>query len=470
MRQRCTIDSWKRLIKPSLETELQNILLDAAEAEALDIFSENLKNILLAPPLRDHTVLAFDPGYRNGCKLAATDKNGDVLATAVIYPVPPQSKKAESMAILDDFVSTYPITVLALGNGTATRETEAFIQEWQDSRSGTPGISKERKRLPLVIVDEAGASVYSASAVGAREFPDMPVELRSAVSIARRLQDPLAELVKIDPSAIGVGQYQHDINAKQLASRLGNVVEDCVNRVGTDLNSASPSLLSYIAGISPRTAENIYNFRQSKGQFTNRKELLNVKGLGPKTFEQCAGFLRISLGDEPLDNTSIHPESYDTCYQLLELLFGPKDQENVLALLKQGRGVDISGQIKDKDPDMICRKLDISSRALQDLTDDLNKAGRDGRADFALPSRSANINNIEDLREGMILQGIVRNVVQFGAFVDIGVHRDGLVHISEMADHFVSDPTEEVYAGQSVKVRVISVDLARGQISLSMKI
>ncbi len=472
LQQAVALDSWKRLLKPSLVTEVKNDLLASAEAEALDIFAGNLFQALLAPPLRNHTVLAFDPGFRNGCKLAVTDPRGSVLETAVIYPVPPQKREPAAAARLDELLCRHPVSVLALGNGTATRETEAFIRSWQAGDFATQltaDQAQKRKALPLVIVNEAGASVYSASAVGAAEFPDLAVELRSAVSLARRLQDPLAELVKIEPEAIGVGQYQHDISQKQLRQRLGEVVEAAVNLVGADLNTASPALLGYIAGLNSKTAEQIALYRQAKGGFKNRSELLKVKGLGPKAYEQCAGFLRVASLTEPLDNTFIHPESYDIARQLLNYLVPATELESLRQKLVNGAGSDLTAAADRFGRKKLAANLAISTGRLNDLLDDLAKAGRDDRADLELVSRSDAVTDIDDLAVGMVLKGTVRNIVQFGAFVDIGVHQDGLIHISEMANHFVSDPAKICRVGQVLEVKVIGVDLEQNRIALSLK-
>lgn len=447
-------DAWKRLLFPSLETEIRHQLTEAAEDEAMGLFATNLRATLLAPPLREHTVLAFDPGYRNGCKLAVTGPHGEVLATGHIYPLPPQAKVEDSRRTIERLIKQHRVEVLALGNGTATRETEAFIQAYlQDS-----GLN-----LPLVLVNEAGASVYSASPLAAEEFPDMDVSLRSSVSLARRLQDPLAELVKIDPEAIGVGQYQHDMNQKALAAKLGDVVEDCVNRVGCDLNSASRALLSHIAGVTPGLAANIVSYRSENGLFKNRKQLLKVPKLGPKAFEQCAGFLRIPDSDEPLDNTSVHPESYPAARQLLKRLKlnvpkGSRLSEQALA-----------PKLEHENLAVMAQDLGLGLPTLTDIITALEKPGRDSRENLDLSERSSGLSDITDLKAGMKLKGVVRNVAAFGAFVDIGVHQDGLVHISEMADRFIQDPTQLLQAGQRVEVIVLEVDAAKKRISLSMK-
>lgn len=467
------MDSWGRLLRPSLETELRSDLKSMAEAEALSLFSKNLRNTLMAPPLRDHVVLALDPGYRNGCKIAVTDKHGSVLDTAVIFPVKPREDIQNSQRVLDRLVSAHDVDVIALGNGTATRETEQFVRAWLTERSkdfspqndGRGGLD-----IPVVIVNESGASIYSASEAGSEEFPDLPVELRSAVSLARRLQDPLAELVKIEPAALGVGQYQHDMDQKQLAARLDEVVEDCVNQTGADLNVASKSLLSHISGITATLASNIYQYREENGSFQSRANLLKVPRLGPKAFELCAGFLRVPDGLEPLDNTAVHPESYSATRRLINLLIPDPDVAGrAVNALSAGHGLDLKKSADAYGTDRLSVELEIGPATLRQILDDLSKAGRDGRKDYQFPTRSANINDIDDLKPDMIIQGVVRNVVAFGAFVDIGVHQDGLVHISQLADHFVSDPTTVVHADQVVTVRVLEVDQKKRRISLSMK-
>jgi uncharacterized protein len=463
-------DGWTRLLKPSLETELRADLKAAAEEEALLLFGKNLRNMLMAPPLRNRVVLALDPGYRNGCKVAVTDPYGGVLATAHIYPVQPRADVRGSERTLDALVKRFRVDVIALGNGTATRETEQFVRNWLAGRrraAAGDGQSAASGDLPVVIVNESGASVYSASPIGTEEFPDLPVELRSAVSLARRLQDPLAELVKIEPTALGVGQYQHDLNQKELSERLKEVVEDCVNRTGADLNAASRSLLSYIAGITPALAENIYAYRRAHGCFKSRAQLLEVPRLGPKAYEQCAGFLRVPGSSEPLDNTAVHPESYAAARLLLHrLLPEQKAAEEALAV---GEGLDLRAEAEAYGMRKLCAELSLGPATLQQILADLAKAGRDDREDYTFPTRSDHIADLTDLKPGMIVQGVVRNVVAFGAFVDIGVHQDGLVHISQLADRFVRDPTTIVRAGQVVTVRVLDVDIAKQRISLSMK-
>ncbi len=467
------MDSWGRLLRPSLETELRSDLKSMAEIEALSLFSKNLRNTLMAPPLRDHVVLALDPGYRNGCKVAVTDRHGAVLDTAVIFPVKPREDIRNSRRVLDRLVIAHDVDVIALGNGTATRETEQFVRAWLNERSkdlSSQTDSRKRSDMPVVIVNESGASIYSASEAGSEEFPDLPVELRSAISLARRLQDPLAELVKIEPAALGVGQYQHDMDQKQLAVRLDEVVEDCVNQTGADLNVASKSLLSHISGITAGLASNIYQFREENGSFQTRADLLKVPRLGPKAFELCAGFLRVPDGLEPLDNTAVHPESYSATRRLINLLISdPNVAGRAVDALSAGHGLDLKKDADAYGTKRLSVELEIGPSTLRQILDDLSKAGRDGRKDYQFPTRSADISDIDDLKPDMIVQGVVRNVVAFGAFVDIGVHQDGLVHISQLADHFVSDPTTVVHADQVVTVRVLEVDQKKRRISLSMK-
>ncbi len=443
-------DSWKRLIEPSLHTELRSMLTASAEAEAVEIFAKNLKATLLAPPLRGRTVLALDPGFRNGCKLAVTAPDGQVLDTAVIYPVKPRENYEASARTLDFLIKKHQVEVLALGNGTATRETEDFLRRYQEEKKSS---------FPLVIVNEAGASVYSASPVAAEEFPDLDVSVRGAISLARRLQDPLAELVKIEPAAIGVGQYQHDMDQKRLGKRLAEVVEDAVNEVGVDLNTASVPLLSYVSGINATLAKNIHEARLKNGAFKKRTDLLKVPRLGPRAYEQCAGFLRIRDGKEALDNTSVHPESYDVAGKLLELL----------EIRNWSGNEEILRRTKELGFEKVATLLGTGPQTLADIAEALDKPGRDSRADLEIEERSSEIREISDLKPDMILPGIVRNVAAFGAFVDLGVHEDGLVHISQLADRFVSDPSTVVTPGQRVNVRVLDVDLQRKRISLGMK-
>lgn len=445
-------DSYRRLIAPSLEREIRKEITERAERAAMEVFRENVRQLLMQPPIKGKTVLALDPAYRTGCKIAVLDETGKPLATTVIYPTPPQEKIAESEAILLEWIETYGVNLIAIGNGTASRETERFVADM---------LKKQRKQVPYVIANEAGASVYSASKLGAEEFPDYDVALRSAISIGRRIQDPLAELVKIDPKAIGVGQYQHDMNQKRLDEVLGGVVEDCVNRVGVDVNTASPALLSYVAGIQGTVAKNILAYREANGMFHSRNELKNVPKLGKKAFEQCAGFLRISQSDMPLDQTGVHPESYKAAEGLLQMCgYRLEDVTN--------------GEVKDlakKAPltEETARQLGIGLPTLQDIVRELEKPGRDPREDAPAPILRSDVLTMEDLQEGMVLKGTVRNVTDFGVFVDIGVHQDGLVHISQICDRYIKHPLEAVKLGDVVTVRVQNVDLRRKRISLSMR-
>lgn len=439
-------DGYRRLLQPSLERELRRELTEKGEEQAIKVFAANLRKLLLQPPCKGHTVLGLDPAYRTGCKLAVVDPTGKVLETAVIYPTPPQNKIEESAQVVKELVKKHGVTAIAIGNGTASRESEKFIADLLPELEG---------KVLYTIVNEAGASVYSASKLAQEEFPDLDVTLRSAISIARRLLDPLAELVKIDPKAIGVGQYQHDVDQKRLGETLRGVVEDCVNSVGVNLNTASPALLSYVAGISSSLAKKIVQYREEQGMFTNRRQLLKVPGLGPKTFEQCAGFLRIPGGEEPLDNTAVHPESYGVAYRLLEEL-----------------GIELSGQKQLKieaDLPALAQKLGVGLPTLQDIIKELEKPGRDLRDDLPPPVFKAGVMEMEDLQPGMVLTGVVRNVVDFGAFVDIGVHQDGLVHISQLGEKFVRSPLEVVNVGDIVQVKILSVDLERKRIALTMK-
>lgn len=445
-------DSYRRLIAPSLEREIRKEITERAERAAMEVFRENVRQLLMQPPIKGKTVLALDPAYRTGCKIAVLDETGKPLATTVIYPTPPQEKIAESEAILLEWIETYGVNLIVIGNGTASRETERFVADM---------LKKQRKQVPYVIANEAGASVYSASKLGAEEFPDYDVALRSAISIGRRIQDPLAELVKIDPKAIGVGQYQHDMNQKRLDEVLGGVVEDCVNRVGVDVNTASPALLSYVAGIRGTVAKNILAYREANGMFHSRNELKNVPKLGKKAFEQCAGFLRISQSDMPLDQTGVHPESYKAAEGLLRMCgYRLEDVTN--------------GEVKElakKAPltEETARQLGIGLPTLQDIVRELEKPGRDPREDAPAPILRSDVLTMEDLQEGMVLKGTVRNVTDFGVFVDIGVHQDGLVHISQICDRYIKHPLEAVKLGDVVTVRVRNVDLRRKRISLSMR-
>ena len=449
-------DSYKRLIAPSVEREMRNDLTEKSEEGAIKVFAENLRQLLLQPPMKDKVVLALDPGYRTGCKTSIVDGTGKVLSTGVIYPTPPQNRTEDAKRVLKPLIAKHKVDLIAIGNGTASRETEAFAADMIRE------VKTEAQRdIAYVIVNEAGASVYSASKLGAEEFPEFDVALRSAVSIGRRLQDPLAELVKIDPKSIGVGQYQHDMNQKRLGEALGGVVESCVNSVGVDLNTASPSLLSYVAGISGALSKSILEYREENGKFTSRAELKKVKKLGPKAFEQCAGFLRIIDGKQPLDNTGVHPESYAAAEALL------KELGLSLADVKARNIKDLRAQVKDTKA--VAAKLGIGEPTLRDILKELEKPGRDPRDDAPAPVLRHDVLSMEDLTEGMVLKGTVRNVIDFGAFVDIGVHQDGLVHVSQMSNKFIKHPLEAVSLGDVVDVRVLSVDAAKKRIALSMK-
>ena len=444
-------DAYKRLIAPSIERDIRSSLTEAAEDEAIKVFGKNLTQLLMQPPVAGRVVLGWDPAFRTGCKLAVVDETGKVLDTTVIYPTAPQNKVEAAKKVLKELIKKYNISLISLGNGTASRESEAVIVEL---------IKEVNSKLEYIIVNEAGASVYSASKLATEEFPNFDVGQRSAASIARRLEDPLAELVKIDPKSIGVGQYQHDMNQKKLSEALGAVVEDCVNKVGVDLNTASAPLLEYISGISKAVAKNIVVYREENGSFKTRKELLKVSKLGPKAFEQCAGFLRINDGKEPLDMTSVHPESYAATKKLLESL-GYSDSDITLSGLSG-----ISKKIHDFKK--ISDKLEIGEITLRDIVKELEKPGRDPRDEMQKPILRTDVMEMEDLKEGMILKGTVRNVIDFGAFVDIGVHQDGLVHISRLSKKFIKHPLEAVSVGDIVEVRVDSVDLKKKRIALSM--
>lgn len=445
-------DSYKRLIAPSLEREIRNDLTEKAEEAAIGVFRENLRQLLLQPPISGKVVLALDPAYRTGCKIAVIDTTGKPLETTVVYPTPPQNKTAEAEKKLLALIEKYGVDLISIGNGTASRESELFVAEM---------LKKTSRRVQYIIANEAGASVYSASKLGAEEFPDYDVSLRSAVSIGRRIQDPLAELVKIDPKSIGVGQYQHDMNQKRLGEALGGVVEDCVNSVGVDLNTASPALLSYVAGIHATVAKNILKYREEHGKFTARRELLKVAKLGPKAYEQCAGFLRLPDSEMPLDRTGVHPESYAAAEGLLALCgYGLADvaAKRVGGLAK-----------KIKSPEKTAAELGIGVPTLEDIMRELEKPGRDPREDAPAPVLRSDVLSMEDLQEGMALTGTVRNVIDFGVFVDIGVHQDGLVHISQICDRFIKHPLEAVKLGDVVRVKVLSVDLQKKRIALTMK-
>ncbi|WP_320952465.1 Tex family protein, partial [Enterocloster bolteae] len=445
-------DSYSRLIGPSIEREIRSDLTEKAEEGAIKVFGKNLEQLLMQPPIVGRVVLGWDPAFRTGCKLAVVDSTGKVLDTVVIYPTAPQNKVEESRKILKDFIKKYNISLISVGNGTASRESEQIIVDL---------LKEIREQVQYVIVNEAGASVYSASKLATEEFPAFDVGQRSAVSIARRLQDPLSELVKIDPKSIGVGQYQHDMNQKRLGEALEGVVEDCVNKVGVDLNTASASLLEYVSGINKTLAKNIVAYREENGAFKSRKQLLKVAKLGPKAFEQCAGFMRITGGENPLDGTSVHPESYDAAGKLLEKL-GYKPEE-----LSGGGLLGISRKIKDYK--RTAQDLGIGEITLRDIAGELEKPARDPRDEMPRPILRSDILEMKDLEPGMVLKGTVRNVIDFGAFVDIGVHQDGLVHISQMTDKYIKHPLEAVSVGDIVDVKILSVDLAKKRISLTMK-
>ena len=449
----CIADAYDRLIAPAIEREIRNTLTETAEDGAIKVFGKNLEQLLLQPPIAGKVVLGWDPGFRNGCKLAIVDATGKVLATKVVYPTEPFNKVEETKKIVADLIKKYNVNLISCGNGTASRESEQIISDMIKEY--------ELKNVDYVITNEAGASVYSASKLATEEFPDFDVNQRSAVSIARRVQDPLAELVKIDPKSIGVGQYQHDMNQKKLSETLGGVVEDSVNKVGVDLNTASASLLEYISGISKAVAKNIIDYRETNGRFTNRKQLLKVAKLGPKAFEQCAGFMRISRGDNPLDATSVHPESYEAAKKLLEVMGYDIDS------ISSGELIGLKSKIEDMG--RLADELGIGTITLEDIVKELEKPGRDPRDEMPKPILRKDVLDMKDLAPGMILKGTVRNVIDFGAFVDIGVHQDGLVHISQMsAERRVEHPLDIVSVGDIVDVRVIDVDVNKGRISLSM--
>lgn len=446
-------DSYKRLIAPAIERDIRNELTEKAEEGAIKVFGKNLEQLLMQPPIVGRVVLGWDPAFRTGCKLAVVDATGKVLDTVVIYPTAPQNKVEEAKKVVKNLIKKYGITLISVGNGTASRESELVIVEM---------LKEIPEKVEYVIVNEAGASVYSASKLATEEFPNFDVGQRSAASIARRLQDPLAELVKIDPKAIGVGQYQHDMNQKKLGDTLTGVVEDCVNKVGVDLNTASASLLEYISGISKAIAKNIVIYREENGKFTNRKQLLKVAKLGPKAYEQCAGFMRISGGDNPLDTTSVHPETYDAAAALLKKLGYTVDD------ICSGNLIGIGLMVKDYKK--TAEELGIGEITLRDIVKELEKPARDPRDEMPKPILRTDVLEMKDLTPGMVLKGTVRNVIDFGAFVDIGVHQDGLVHISQMSDKFIKHPLEAVSVGDIVEVKIMSVDLNKGRIQLTMKI
>ena len=446
-------DSYKRLIKPSVENEVRGELTEVAEEQAIKVFGQNAKKLLLQPPLKGLTVMGFDPAYRTGCKIAVIDETGKLLATTTVYPTEPQNDVEGAKKKLLELINTHHINMIAIGNGTASRESEMFVAAM---------IKEVKHDIYYAIVSEAGASVYSASKLATEEYPDINVSLRGAISIARRLQDPLAELVKIDPKSIGVGQYQHDVNQKRLDESLTGVVEDAVNSIGVDLNTATPSLLKYVSGISKTVANNIVKYRDEHGKLENRKELLKVSKLGPAAYTQCAGFLRITDGKNPLDNTSVHPESYEAAEKILGSIgYKPNDLREKLGEVKAKLGTIV--------PEKIAEELEIGVPTVKDIIKELQKPGRDPREEMPKPVLRSDVLKLEDLTEGMILTGTVRNVIDFGAFVDIGVKNDGLVHISELSEKYVKNPMDVVSVGDIVKVRVIKIDLEKKKVSLSMK-
>ena len=446
-------DSYSRLIAPAIEREIRNLLTEQAEEGAIRVFGKNLEQLLMQPPIAGQTVLGWDPAFRTGCKLAVVDPTGKVLDTVVIYPTAPQNKVKEAKATLKKLIEKYHITLISLGNGTASRESEQVIVEL---------LKEIPEKVQYVIVSESGASVYSACKLATEEFPNFDVGQRSAASIARRLQDPLAELVKIDPKAIGVGQYQHDMNQKRLSEALGGVVEDSVNKVGVDLNTASAPLLEYISGITKTLAKNIVTYREANGRFADRRQLLKVPKLGPKAYEQCAGFLRIMNGDNPLDTTSVHPESYEAAMKLLTSL-GYSAEDIIGGGLKG-----ISKKVRE--PKKTAEELGVGELTLKDIVQELEKPARDPRDEMPRPVLRSDVLDMKDLTPGMVLKGTVRNIMDFGAFVDIGVHQDGLVHVSEMSERFIKHPLDVVKVGDVVDVKVLAVDVAKKRISLSMKL
>ena len=448
------LDSYQRLVFPSVEREIRNMLTEKADEQAIKMFGQNLKPLLMQPPVKGKRVLAVDPAYRTGCKIAVVDENGKVLSTGVIYPTPPQNKKEEAAKKVHELIARHGVNCISIGNGTASKEAEIFVADTIKQYGGA---------VSYMVVNEAGASVYSASKLGAQEFPEFDVSLRSAVSIARRLQDPLAELVKIDPKSIGVGQYQHDLPQARLEESLTGVVEDCVNSVGVDLNTASPSLLKYVSGITAATAKNIVAHRDENGAFSSRTGLKKVKGLGPKAFEQCAGFLRIPGGKDPLDNTAVHPEAYEAAKKLLDILDIDEKKLSTEGASDIDTRLERYGRAKAAD------ECGVGIPTITDIAAELKKPGRDIRDSLPAPLLRSDILSMEDLTEGMELQGTVRNVIDFGVFVDIGVHQDGLVHISQITSRYIKHPSEVLKVGDIVKVKVLSADTAKKRISLTMK-
>lgn len=451
-------DSYKRLLFPSLERQIRAQLTERADAQAIGVFSENLKNLLMQPPVKGAVTMGFDPAYRTGCKIAVVDPTGKVLDTTVVYPTPPANRTEEAKKMLSQLIQKYGVTVIAIGNGTASKESEIFVAQLLGELN-----PKLQHKVSYMVVSEAGASVYSASELGAKEFPQFDVSLRSAVSIARRLQDPLAELVKIDPKSIGVGQYQHDMPAKEMDAALGGVVEDCVNRVGVDLNTASQSLLSYVAGINQTVAKNIVSYREESGSFTKRSQLMKVPKLGKKAFEQCAGFLRVPESEEPLDRTGVHPESYPAAQKLLTLC-GYQTQD-----LLEGKLEQLAQRVAQMGQAQVAQRIGVGEPTLRDMVAELSKPGRDPRDELPKPLLRTDVMEMSDLKEGMVLTGTVRNVTDFGAFVDIAVHEDGLVHISQISKRRISHPSQVLKVGDIIQVKVLEVDLERRRISLTMK-
>ena len=455
MLDKTILDSWQRLIEPSIEREIRSDLTERSDEQAIKVFGKNAKQLLLQPPIKGMTVMGFDPAYRTGCKIAIIDSTGKLLDTTTVYPTEPQNKVEEAKKELTALIKKYNVNMISIGNGTASRESEAFVANM---------ISELDREVYYAIVSEAGASVYSASKLATEEYPDINVSLRGAISIARRLQDPLSELVKIDPKSIGVGQYQHDVNQKKLGESLTNVVEDAVNTVGVDINTATPSLLSYVAGINGTIAKNIVKYRDENGEIKQRKDLLKVPKLGPAAFKQCAGFIRVLNGKNPIEVTAVHPESYEIAEKLLtDLGYSVddlKDKEKLSSIKKSLASINVDEQAK---------KLDVGTLTLNDIIQELSKPGRDPREDLPKPILRSDVLKFEDLRVGMELTGTVRNVVDFGCFVDVGVKHDGLVHISELSEKFVKNPSEVVSVGDVVKVKVINIDDAKQKVSLSMK-
>ena len=454
------LDSWKRLIEPSIDREIRSDLTEKAEEKAIKVFGSNAKQLLLGAPLKNLTVIGFDPAYRTGCKIAVIDETGKVLATTTIYPTEPQNDVEGATKVLLDLIKKYDASMFAIGNGTASRESEAFVAEVIKKAK-----EELKKDVYYTIVSEAGASVYSASKLATEEYPDINVSLRGAISIARRLQDPLAELVKIDPKAIGVGQYQHDVDQKKLSESLTGVVEDAVNKVGVDINTATPSLLQYIAGINKTIANNIVKYRDENGKIRERKELLKVPKLGKAAFEQCAGFIRVPDGKNPLEITAVHPESYEVAEKLLSKI-GYKEED----LSNKEKLKEIKEKLANVNIESTAKELNVGEITLKDIIEELSKPGRDPREEMPKPILRADVLKFEDLREGQILTGTIRNVTDFGAFVDVGVKHDGLVHISELSNSFVKNPADIVSVGDIVKVKVIGIDSERQKVKLSMKI